>query len=599
MCPPADEIVSSRSPNRMMDPTHAVNMRCHSSGAVLIILMLIATLAGSSLLLAHLHRVLPGRQYDGARTARSLAAAKQALIGYAITYPDHFSGQGPGFLPCPDSNNNGSPNPPCGQSAIGRLPWRYLGIDDLRDGAGERLWYALAQNFRNNPKIAVLNSDTPAQLCIDGNHDTDCSDATDATDLVAILFAPGFAVQFQDRSVDLNAVEHYLEDDNATPSDHRYRRASAAEIANTDATADTFNDRLLTLSRTELMAAIERRVSAQVQRTLQTYADTYGADTDHDGDGDTYLWLAPFENPSASPYRSAVGYHHGQLPHHHPLQSEFPTDFTVTLQLDGIIFPSVPTGTVETGDFTNTVVFFAAADDSKCLWNNAKTVDCTAQATRIVDGSDGPAYPATWRQRHWELQHLVVSGTPAFTNPSADDVRRRHVNVNLSNSEGATEGATLVMSITDTGYARNCSACSATSLHSGSGEMALSPSTTGTIDVRDLHFDLDVPEELPEWFINNRWHHLVYIATATEHAPGGSGQCTPASSCLSLSGRLNTATNAIEVLVITAGPTLDSQSRPSNQLNDYYENDNHDADSDYEHHKISTVFNDSVVIIAP
>src|SRR5258708_29066232 len=48
--------------------------------------------------------------------------------------------------------------------SIGRIPWKTLGIDDLRDASGERLWYALAHNFRKLSGTTVINSDT--QPCI-------------------------------------------------------------------------------------------------------------------------------------------------------------------------------------------------------------------------------------------------------------------------------------------------------------------------------------------------------------------------------------------------------------------------------------------------
>ena len=35
-------------------------------------------------------------------TSQALAQAKEALIGYALTYADTHSGTVPGYLPCPD-----------------------------------------------------------------------------------------------------------------------------------------------------------------------------------------------------------------------------------------------------------------------------------------------------------------------------------------------------------------------------------------------------------------------------------------------------------------------------------------------------------------
>jgi len=78
------------------------------------------------------------------KTIYALAQARDALIGYAAGL--NYSGtERPGNLPCPDANDNGSGESSCDTPAsrVGRLPWKTLGLPDLRDGYGERLWYAV------------------------------------------------------------------------------------------------------------------------------------------------------------------------------------------------------------------------------------------------------------------------------------------------------------------------------------------------------------------------------------------------------------------------------------------------------------------------
>ncbi len=111
------------------------------------------------------------------RTAEALALAKQALIGFAIRGTPTAQGR-PGDLPCPDLNNDGSADPVPGCAApgarIGRLPWRTLGLPDLRDGYGERLWYAVSVNYKDNPRstcpapgaAGCLNSDTAGTITV-------------------------------------------------------------------------------------------------------------------------------------------------------------------------------------------------------------------------------------------------------------------------------------------------------------------------------------------------------------------------------------------------------------------------------------------------
>src|SRR5215470_15938884 len=145
-------------------------------------------------------------------TQAALKQAKEALIGYAALRPTR-----PGALPCPDLDDNGiagGNHPDYGNNSelfpggihggtncdtpgkrIGRLPWRTLGLPDLRDSSGERLWYAMSDNFRNIG--TPINSDTPGQLTVTG--------IAPASNVIAIIFAPGATLAGQDRSAGANA----------------------------------------------------------------------------------------------------------------------------------------------------------------------------------------------------------------------------------------------------------------------------------------------------------------------------------------------------------------------------------------------------------
>ena len=108
---------------------------------------------------------------DGARrraTESALAEAREALIAYA-TARAIDPAVGPGYLPCPDLDNDGWAGATCGSLSgelgqderLGRLPWKTLGIADLRDGDGERLWYAVSTKYKG-----LLNCAASA-ACID------------------------------------------------------------------------------------------------------------------------------------------------------------------------------------------------------------------------------------------------------------------------------------------------------------------------------------------------------------------------------------------------------------------------------------------------
>ncbi len=256
-----------------------MNLRPHlragqlrQSGFFLLSGLFVVVIAASYLLVSRLNAA--GDQiYRDEQTALALAQAKEALIGYASTYPDNIDpNSGPGYLPCPDPNDTGSPNGNCSiasNTVVGRFPWKYLGLRDLRDGSGERLWYAISEDFRYGPnKLVPLNSGTPTpnQLTVDN-----------AGDIVAIVFAPGVAFERntdpaipcpRQQSRPSNDVRDYLENSN-NDGDTSFITATAPEC---------FNDRLITVTRQELMAAVEKRVLGEVRQALQTYYDNSHSD---------------------------------------------------------------------------------------------------------------------------------------------------------------------------------------------------------------------------------------------------------------------------------------------------------------------------------
>lgn len=86
---------------------------------------------------------------------RALAAAHEALLAYAAGRPIDAA-VGPGYLPCPDLDDDGWAEATCGSldgrggqaQRLGRLPWKTLGIPEPRDGYGERLWYAVSSKHK-------------------------------------------------------------------------------------------------------------------------------------------------------------------------------------------------------------------------------------------------------------------------------------------------------------------------------------------------------------------------------------------------------------------------------------------------------------------
>ena len=240
-----------------------------STGAALLAFILVLILSSTWLLLSDLngHTQAYVRRAD---TELALSRAKQALLHYAMNYPDLRDNpdKGPGFLPCPDRNNDGRPESNCALSTgttLGRLPFTILGLDDPRDSSGERLWYALSPDFKNSQSNqALINSETPGQLSVDG-----------VNDVVAVVIAPGAPVSSQYARPG-NAAADYLEGDNANISDSAFSTTAG-------------NDQLAIITRADLMSVVEQRVVNEMRAVLARYRAEHSA----------YPWLTPFADPHA------------------------------------------------------------------------------------------------------------------------------------------------------------------------------------------------------------------------------------------------------------------------------------------------------------
>jgi hypothetical protein len=246
------------------------------------------------------------------RTRDALEQARQALIGRAVADANR-----PGSLPCPDSNDDGSADLFVGTSCpsyIGRLPWRTLGIGDLRDQNGERLWYALSVNFRDHPSAPPLNSDTKGTLVV--HHTTPATPLT--TQAIAVVFSPGLILPGQMRD---NASVLCSSTGTSLP---RNRCAAnyldtAAGLSNavgagpyiSSPAGALFNDKLAVIVAADVIPLVEQRVALELRNALLSYRSTSPcrcypwADSGNDGVSDT-------------------GTNRGRVPHTAPLPDPWP-----------------------------------------------------------------------------------------------------------------------------------------------------------------------------------------------------------------------------------------------------------------------------------
>lgn len=253
--------------------------RAHLSkqrGAALLVALLLALTISLSFFFkaANTGTVNANRQQASEKV---MAQAKSALIGWSVLQGDIGSSPStrrPGTLPCPDTDNSGNQAASCsaaGGTSIGRLPWKTLGIEDLRDAEGERLWYALSNDFRRpglNNK--VINSDTQGTLQLYASDGASLLTPA-GEELAAIIFSAGAPLAGQDRLAGPNDVANYLE----MAFSRNNASASGPFISGPIRDAQggiLLNDRAIGISAQELISAIEKRALKEAEKGLAAYA---------------------------------------------------------------------------------------------------------------------------------------------------------------------------------------------------------------------------------------------------------------------------------------------------------------------------------------
>ena len=243
-------------------------------------------------------------------TARTLAQAKAALIGYAVDI-ELTGGNRLGGLPCPDMDDDGSAELSCGDGAgslpatrLGRLPWKTLGLPDLRDGDGERLWYAVSNGFKNSVAApcsspadpTCLNSDSRGTITVFdlvGNrlHDGTNPNACLPSGAVAVVIAPGRILTRQGAPAPQNRDPDSLDPSQPQKNPVNFLDAADPDSGGPEAIVDNavnaerfvngplytagelvVNDRVLSISYNDILPLVVQRVAQEVSICLQDYA---------------------------------------------------------------------------------------------------------------------------------------------------------------------------------------------------------------------------------------------------------------------------------------------------------------------------------------
>lgn len=513
------------------------------------------------------------------RTMTALRQAKAALIAYAASEEWQLyktSGTSyfqPGALPCPDKDDDGDAN--CigagitpTSSIIGRLPWKTLGIDDLRDSSGERLWYALSWNFRKlqgGAPPTIINSDTPGQLTVTGS--------APATRVVAIVFAPGAPLGLrlppqcsgplsgpsQDRVAGHETAANYLENfDLDVGVGVYYTFATSAQ------SGDCFNDRLIVITQADIMAAVEPVVAARIERDIKPYLDTYVA---HWG---RYPFPVLFGDPATSDYKGVAGQVSGLMP--------LTADSTfVTWQNPPVVSDS-PSGSITSQD---------------CAASSITLIDCTVayNGTPTLDFSLAADNAGMAFVRKHVISDLAVtvSGSPLSPAPNLSSVNNLPPPVNIGKG-------TVLLSLS--------MPPSAAPVRIQIPPPPLQPPPPIIVPTSwdNTMITLATPSSAAGagWFIANQWYKQLFYAVAPDLLPGGGGNCIATPPCLTVNNLASP--NNKRVILVLAGRELNGLApRPAN-LQNYLEGANFTAGTTfvYEHRAgAPTAINDRVVVVAP
>lgn len=252
----------------MVMRSHQIKCRVQQGGALIILLLILVT-AGITAMLS----LLDGNSVKlerNKKTYAALAEAKAALIGYALQHPTR-----PGTLPCTDSDNNGSANTSGANNCsafIGRLPWKQLGVEMLKDGHAECLWYSLSPVFRNQMTtptriLAPLNGATNGTInLLDDNENPVAA----VNPVIAVIMAPQNPVGAQNRSGAATAycpgdsvAANYLDvkgavnnaTGNAVGENYTFKLGSID---------NSFNDRIVYITANEFYPLLRKRIAKEI-----------------------------------------------------------------------------------------------------------------------------------------------------------------------------------------------------------------------------------------------------------------------------------------------------------------------------------------------
>ncbi|HEX2648916.1 MAG TPA: hypothetical protein VHN19_03155 [Burkholderiales bacterium] len=562
-------------------------------GAALLGLVAILALAIAALFIARIergHSSAAERRHNG----EVLRYAREALLGHVTLQAALASEANPGRLPCPEAAgffgtaSEGVAAASCRLPAIGRLPWRTLGLEKLRDAAGEALWYAVSPGWAlpNTTSSLKLNSNSTGQLAVDGS----------AGAAVAIIFAPGRPLQVaaspgcpardQGRRVkDIagNAVtpdvRDYLECENAAVP-------STGSFATRGASGRAFNDQAIVVTAAEILPLLEAAVAIRTEREIAPALRAYaGSEWGLESGSPLYPYAARFAAASFNPdnHRGQAGELQGLLPLTRAQGCNPASDprcdaaFVAWLAAPAPAFAALPGSSMQ--------IYTDHVPMSQCVAGAAE-VQCTLYTS--PNGALNLAVSATASNVAMALRRLDKAVAAQGFAP--DGPASPRAAAGSFNTDGSAR-ITFSGLVDAAGTPATCTRASPPAAVPCQRRVVSLP-----IEVLADHALLDPQAPATGWFVRNDWHQLAYYAVSPGHAASSSAPRTcglaPAD-CLSVAGG-----KRARALLVLPGRSLSGKSRPSADLADYLDSDeNRNGDAVFEQRRVNRSFNDRVLLV--
>lgn len=253
-------------------------MMARQRGFTLLLLLLALVLFVTSLYLTA--REGTGQRIERAIAGpRAVAAAREALVAYALA---GGSNHRPGALPCPDTNGDGSSDGTSCQGGthyLGRLPHGTLDINPDNTYGSDEIWYVVDHDFADWDPHGTkdVNTGSPANLVVNGTGG-----------FPAALILAGDPVAGQDARSD-------------DPGDHLEDANADGDMSFASCETDTCNDRVVGVTRAELLDLVRTRLLGEIRDALEGFHDARGF----------YPWAAPLGHPDGD---CSTGVERGTLP---------------------------------------------------------------------------------------------------------------------------------------------------------------------------------------------------------------------------------------------------------------------------------------------